>query len=163
MQITDPHDLLAEITDVLARLTKSESILVRQLQGLRVDVEARRPPDARDFTPRVAPDAPDPRPDEDASNGTAPTVQVSVGSPVEPAVESPVEPAVEQVEPPPPPPIQRADAVAERPGRPLAKRDYDFFGELDAKLARLHIGKGKGKDKKANNDNGNGSANSNGT
>jgi hypothetical protein len=126
MAVTE-QELLGEITDVLVWLTRGETLLVRCLQEIRLDVqslEARAagfaPPISR---PVISPPAISPPTD------TAPATSTKADIELVPTLQVLVEPpSVEPVDLPPP----------ETPSLG-AKRDYDFFAELDRKLARLTL------------------------
>src|ERR1700733_11369883 len=126
MAVTE-QELLGEITDVLVRLTRGETLLVRCLQQIRLDVqsvEAR----AAGFAPlisrpalsppAISPPAISPRAISPPNNTTPPT---SAKADIElvPTLQVLVEP----------PSVEPDDLPPQESPSPGAKRDYDFFAE----------------------------------
>jgi hypothetical protein len=121
MAVTE-QELLGEITDVLVWLTRGETLLVRCLQEIRFDmqsVEAR----ATGFAPLVSPPAIDPPTD------TTPPTSTKADIELVPTLQVLVEP----------PSVEPGDLPLQETPSPGAKRDYDFFADLDRKLARLTV------------------------
>jgi hypothetical protein len=121
MAVTE-QELLGEITDVLVWLTKGESLLVRCLQGIRLDVQSVEGR-AAGFAPLIGPQVISPPTIE--RHPTSAKVDIELVPTLQVLVQSP---SVEPVDLP-------AQEIASSP----AKRDYDFFADLDRKLARLMV------------------------
>jgi hypothetical protein len=116
------QELLGEITDVLVWLTRGETLLVRCLRELRLDmhsVETR----ATGFAPLISPPAITP------PTNTMPPTSAKADIELVPTLQVIVEP----------PSVEPVDLPPQESPSPGAKRDYDFFAELDRKLARLTV------------------------
>jgi hypothetical protein len=121
MAVTE-QELLGEITDVLVWLTKGETLLVRCLQDIRLDVQSVEV-HAAGFAPLISPPVISPPTTE--THPTSAKVDIELVPTLQVLVEPP---SVEPVELPP-----------QETTSPRAKRDYDFFADLDRKLARLMV------------------------
>jgi len=121
MAVTE-QELLGEITDVLVWLTKGETLLVRCLQEIRLDVQSVEARGAG-FAPLISPPAISPPTD------TTPPTSAKADIELVPTLQVLVEP----------PSVEPVDLPPQEIPSPGAKRDYDFFAELDRKLARLTV------------------------
>lgn len=121
------QELLGEITDVLVWLTRGETLLVRCLQEIRLDmqsVEAR----PAGFVPLISPPAISP-PAISPPTITTPPTSTKADIELVPTLQVLVEP----------PSVEPVDLPPQEMPSPGAKRDYDFFADLDRKLARLTV------------------------
>jgi len=115
MALAQPEVLLDEITDLLGRLAQGESLLVQRVRDMRTDLATSTPsPSPRGAQPELA------------------SRLIDIG----------IVPTLRLVEDARPFVANRASDVGDaaiKGGGPMrqAKRDYDFFTELDDKLARL--------------------------
>jgi len=121
MAVTE-QELLGEITDVLVWLTKGETLLVRCLQEIRLDVQSVEARGAG-FAPLISPPAISP------PTNTTPPTSAKADIELVPTLQVLVEP----------PSVEPVDLPPQEIPSPGAKRDYDFFAELDRKLARLTV------------------------
>ncbi len=126
MAVTE-QELLGEITDVLVWLTRGETLLVRCLREIRLDVQSVEARTAG-FAPLINPPVISPPALSPPTNATTPT---SAKADIElvPTLQVLFEP----------PSVEPVDLPAQEMPSPGAKRDYDFFAELDRKLARLTV------------------------
>ena len=139
MSDTADHDLVLDLARVLEEYTHHHTALLDSVRTFRAEFlgpawtvdESRRPPAPRFLTP---PPPPRTRP------VAVPAPQSFEAPPPPPRTRPVAVPAPHSYEAPPPPPWTRPVAVpAIIPATPprATKRDYDYFAELDERLAHL--------------------------